>query len=149
MPFIKQQAVTALTGDYQTTPQAMQGIQRTLREFYAKYPQVQMATVNSAVTEVQRIFTSSTFPEMKVTWRTHPDNIGHYYFNGCFRCHDGQHVSPAGKVLTSDCNVCHTVLNQEAGRAQTSITGVKLDHPGGDLPEGVKCMECHTGGVGP
>lgn len=148
-PFIKQQAVTALTADYKTTPEAMQGIQRSLRDFYAKYPQVPASLVNKAVSEVQRIYTNSIFPEMRVDWRTHPDNIGHYYFNGCFRCHDGQHVSASGKVLTNDCNVCHTVLNQESGAAQTRITGVKFDHPGGELPEGVKCMDCHTGGVGP
>jgi nitrate/TMAO reductase-like tetraheme cytochrome c subunit len=149
MPFVKQQAVTALTGDYKTTPDAMQGIERTFREFYTKYPQVQAATVNNAVAEIQRIYKSSIFPEMKVDWRTHADNIGHFYYAGCFRCHDGQHISATGKAISNDCNVCHVVLNQEAGSAQTSISGVKFEHPGGELPEGVKCMDCHSGGVGP
>jgi hypothetical protein len=147
MPFIKQQAVAALTVEYKTTPEAMQGIERTLQEFYTRYPQVQAATVNNAVTEVKRIFGVSRFPEMNVDWRTHPDNIGHFYFNGCFRCHDGQHVTAQGKVLTNDCNVCHIVLNQESGTAQAQVAGVKFDHPGGDLPEGVKCSDCHTGGA--
>ncbi len=48
-------------------------------------------------------------------WRTHPDNVGHYYFNGCFRCHDGNHTSKDGKVITKECNSCHTVLSQEEG----------------------------------
>jgi hypothetical protein len=26
-------------------------------------------------------------------------NVGHFYFNGCFRCHDGQHVSADGRVI--------------------------------------------------
>jgi nitrate/TMAO reductase-like tetraheme cytochrome c subunit len=151
MPFIKQQAVTALTGDYKTTNEAMQGIERSLRDFYGsgKYPNVQAATLNSAVKEVQRIYSVSIFPEMRVDWRVHPDNIGHFYYVGCFRCHDGQHVNAEGKAISSDCAICHTVLNQETGSAQTNIAGVKFDHPGGELPEGVKCMDCHTGGVGP
>jgi nitrate/TMAO reductase-like tetraheme cytochrome c subunit len=149
MPFIKLQAVTALTKDYKTTPEAMQGIERTLRDFYAKYPQVQAATINNAVAEVQRIYSTSIFPEMKVDWRTHPDNIGHFYFVGCFRCHDGQHVTAEGKALSMDCYICHTILNQERGEAKPDIAGVKFKHPGGEIPEGVKCMDCHTGGVGP
>jgi nitrate/TMAO reductase-like tetraheme cytochrome c subunit len=149
MPFMKAQAVAALVGDYGTTEKAMQGIARSLRDFYARQPQVPAAKVEAAIQEVQRIYRSSIFPEMKVDWRTHPDNIGHYYFPGCFRCHDGQHVSPAGKVLTQDCNVCHTVLNQESGQAKTALKGVAFQHPGGELPEGVKCADCHTGATGP
>jgi nitrate/TMAO reductase-like tetraheme cytochrome c subunit len=149
MPFIKQQAVTALTGDYRDTAAAEQGIGRTLREFYAKYPAVQAATVNNAIREVQRIYSTTIFPEMKVDWRTHPDNIGHYYFPGCFRCHDGQHVSSAGKTVPNSCDVCHFIVGQESGNAQIAISSRAFNHPGGELPEGIKCMDCHSGGVGP
>jgi len=38
---------------------------------------------------VQRVFTTNIFPEMKLDWRTHPNNVGHLYSRGCFRCHDG------------------------------------------------------------
>ncbi len=149
MPFIKQQAVAALTADYKTTPEAMQGIERSLREFYAKYPAVQPATLNNAIKEVQRIFSSSIFPEMKVDWRTHPDNIGHFYYAGCFRCHDGQHLNAEGKAVSNDCSVCHVIQQQETGSASASLSGVAFNHPGGEIPEGMKCMDCHTGGVGP
>ena len=30
---------------------------------------------------------------MKTDWRKFPDNIGHLYYRGCFRCHDGKHVN--------------------------------------------------------
>jgi len=149
VPFIKAQAVTALIGDYGTTAQAMQGIERSLHEFYGKNRQVAAPKVDASIKEVQRIYTASIFPEMKVDWRTHPDNIGHFYFSGCFRCHDGQHVSPEGKVLTQDCNVCHTMLDQESGASKAALKGVAFNHPGGELPGGVKCADCHTGGNGP
>jgi nitrate/TMAO reductase-like tetraheme cytochrome c subunit len=153
MPFIKQQAVTALTGEYKNGADAMQGIAKSLHEFYAgKYPDLannHRDELEAAVKEVQRIYSSSFFPEMKVDWRTHNDHIGHFYYSGCFRCHDGQHVAANGKAISSDCTICHTIINQEQGSAMASVTGVKFDHPGGELPEGVKCMDCHTGGVGP
>ena len=49
---------------------------------------------------------------MKVDWRTHPNNIGHFHTPGCFRCHDGQHVGADGKVIPKGCNTCHTVQAQ-------------------------------------
>ena len=38
------------------------------------------------------------FPDMKVTWGTHPNHIGHMSYPGCFRCHDGDHVAKDGKT---------------------------------------------------
>lgn len=148
-PFIKQQAVTVLTADYKSTAEAMQGIGKALHDYYAQRPAVQAATLDNAIREVQHIYSTTIFPEMKVDWRSHPDNIGHFYYVGCFRCHDGQHVSPQGKTLPNDCNLCHTVMTQESGATQTALPAEKFNHPGGELPEGVKCMDCHTGGVGP
>ena len=50
---------------------------------------------------------------MKVTWGTYPNNLGHQNFPGCFRCHDGNHVSRDEngneEVISVKCNLCHTV----------------------------------------
>jgi NapC/NirT cytochrome c family protein len=155
LPFIKQQAVTVLTANYTTTDQAMEGIATELNKFYlTKYPYVQknkQAQIRTAISEVQRIFKSTTFPEMKLDWKTHPNNIGHFYFPGCFRCHDGQHVSPEGQVIRKECDICHTVLGQEEGSSLMNHTqGVQFQHPVdlGDITA-VSCNDCHTGGVGP
>ena len=155
LPFLKQQAVTALTGKYETGDEAMQGIAKTISEFYeSKYPEIgktKQLEIRNAVDELQRIYCSTTFPEMKLDWKTHPNNIGHFYFNGCFRCHDGQHVSPEGKVVRKDCDICHTVLGQQEGAvSMASISGTTFQHPVdlGDL-SAVNCSDCHTGGTGP
>jgi len=155
LPFIKQQAVTVLTGNYATTAAAMEGIANGLHDFYeSKYPDVartKQLEIRNAVDEVQQIFRRTTFPEMKVNWMTHPNNLGHFYFIGCFRCHDGQHVSTDGKVLSKDCNLCHTVLSQEEGSTSlTSVPVAAFKHPVdiGDLSQ-VTCSDCHTGGTGP
>jgi hypothetical protein len=88
---------------------------------------------------------------MKLNWQTHPNNLGHLYFNGCFRCHDGQHVSPEGKVISKDCNLCHTVMRQEDGGTRLAAAPrLNFKHPVdlGDMTQ-VNCSDCHTGGVAP
>jgi ribosomal protein S27E len=155
LPFIKQQAVAVLTGAYTTTDAAMQGIANGLPGFYeSKYPEVaktKQLEIRNAVEEVQQIFRRTTFPEMKLNWQTHPNNLGHFYFSGCFRCHDGQHVSADGKIIAKDCNLCHTVLTQQEGGTSVAAAPVtNFQHPVdlGDLTQ-VSCSDCHTGGVSP
>ncbi len=152
LPFIKLQAVNALTGKYSSTDQAMQAISKSLTQFYSvKYPEAYAASSRSvqvAITEVQNIYRATMFPYMRVDWKTHPNDIGHYYFPGCFRCHDDQHVSSAGKVIPKKCDTCHTVLEQ----AQTplplmkTVKNERFQHPVdlGDLTQ-VTCSDCHTG----
>lgn len=155
LPYLKQEAVTALTGKYDTTDAAMQGIAKTIYEFYnSKYPDVvknKEPEIRNAIDEVQRIYKLTFFPEMKLDWRTHPNNIGHFYFNGCFRCHDGNHVSPEGKVIRKDCNICHSIIAQQENAVNiASLPGVEFKHPVdlGDMTA-VNCSDCHSGGVGP
>ena len=52
----------------------------------------------------------NVFPEMKVTWGTYPNDLGHTEFAGCFRCHDGSHSTKDGRSITQDCNACHNLL---------------------------------------
>jgi nitrate/TMAO reductase-like tetraheme cytochrome c subunit len=152
LPFLKQQAVAALSANYDTTEVAMQGIAKTNESFYeTKYPALSHSKaleIRAAVDEVQRIYRTTIFPEMKVNWQTHPNNIGHYYFNGCFRCHDGQHVSADGKVVSKDCQTCHSVLSQqEGGVNMASAQNVPFQHPIdlGDMTQ-VNCSDCHSAG---
>jgi hypothetical protein len=65
---------------------------------------------------------------MRTDWQTHPNNIGHLYFSGCFRCHDGEHVSKDGKVITNNCNVCHTMIYDSANPAASVKMGPFI-HP--------------------
>jgi len=149
MPFLKQQAVEALTKTYATTDEAMKAIDASLDGYYRKnYPDLYNSrpqAVRSAITEVQRIFKTYIFPEMKVDWQTHPDNIGHMYFQGCFRCHDGQHASKDGKLIRNDCNICHTVLDQSEGGKAVPIKNNAFSHPLDMDVSNMNCTDCHTG----
>ena len=155
LPYVKQQAVTVLTANYATTDAAMQGIASGLQGFYeSKYPDLaktKQLEIRNAVGEVQQIFRHFEFPEMKLNWQTHPNNLGHYYFSGCFRCHDGQHVSADGRAVGKDCNQCHTVMSETDGATSVAaVPAANFQHPVdlGDMTQ-VNCSDCHTGGVGP
>ena len=155
LPFIKQEAVTVLAANYKSNDDALRAIASGLQGFYeSKYPDLAKAKqleIRNAVTEIQQIYNRTTFPDMKLNWQTHPNNLGHYYSPGCFRCHDGQHVSPDGRVIGKDCNQCHTMMSEAEGTATTSATPTaSFQHPVdiGDLTQ-VNCADCHTGGTGP
>jgi len=144
LPFIKQQAVAVLAADYLSTDAAVAAIAKNLPAYYKEnYPDAytgKKAQIDGAVVEVQQIFKGIRFPEMRVDWRTHPDNLGHFSSMGCFRCHDDQHVSKDGKRISKDCQICHTVLPEPNASAA-------FEHPVdiGDLRD-VNCADCHTGG---
>jgi nitrate/TMAO reductase-like tetraheme cytochrome c subunit len=143
LPFAKQQAVAVLSKDYQTTPQAVRALGDDYRAYYAKtYPAVYAAkrpSIERSIVTLRQIFSTTRFPEMRVDWRTHRDNIGHLYSTGCFRCHDDQHVSKEGKRISKDCTICHTVLGDTPANAE-------FQHPIdlGDL-RGLNCADCHSG----
>ena len=117
LPFIKKKAVELLRVDYPDRDTAQQRIAAGLTDFYrTNYPQVfsqHRAVVETAAGQVAAIYLRNIFPEMKVTWGTYPNNIGHEDFLGCFRCHDGNHTSADGRVITQDCSACHTLLAVE------------------------------------
>lgn len=150
LPFLKRQAIEALTKPYTTNDEALNSIAANLDQFYrANYAELYTQkgeAVKGAISELQRIYQTYFFPEMKTDWQAHPNNIGHLYSSGCFRCHDGEHVSNTGKVISNDCNICHTVLDQTA---KTAISGgeggvTSFRHPValGDLAA-LKCTVCH------
>jgi nitrate/TMAO reductase-like tetraheme cytochrome c subunit len=117
LPFIKKEAVAALKVEYPDRETASQKIPAAIADFYrAKYPavyQTERASVETAAEQVKAIYLRNVFPDMKVTWGTHPNNIGHEDFLGCFRCHDGKHKSADGRIINDDCSACHQVLAME------------------------------------
>ena len=81
-------------------------------------------------------------------WKVYPNNIGHMYDKGCFRCHDNQHVTEDGKVLSNDCNLCHTIITQGAqGRTISDLGGLAFQHPANidGVWQTVPCSDCHLG----
>jgi len=114
LPFVHKQGVQLLQATYVSQAEAGQKIVAGLDDFYrTQYPQVwtsQRAQIDAAAQRLVQIYDRNVFPNMKVTWGTYPNNIGHMAYPGCFRCHDGNHTSKDGKTLSNDCSLCHNIL---------------------------------------
>ena len=150
IPSIKKNSVAVLTEEYPTQAEAEQKIADKLNAQYSKT--VDPEKLNSAIAELQKIYRDNFFPEMKSSWKAYPNNIGHLNWPGCFRCHDGEHVSPEGKAISADCNSCHTIIAQGSGNELKTLSaqGLQFQHPAaelGDAWKGMKCSDCHNGGM--
>jgi hypothetical protein len=114
LPYIRKKAVEVLKVNYTTREVAQQTITSEITSFYrTNYPEIgraQSAAVQQAGQEVANIYLRNIFPDMRVTWGTHPNNLGHTDFPGCFRCHDGSHTSADGQTITNDCSACHQIV---------------------------------------
>lgn len=114
LPFIHKEGLQLIQAKYSSQSEAAAKIAGGLEQYYrSQYPAVwnsQRGQVLESARTLVAIYKRNVFPFMKVTWGTYPNNIGHTDFPGCFRCHDGNHVSKGGKVLTNDCSVCHNLL---------------------------------------
>ncbi len=154
LPEIKSLAMQLCEPDYSTNDSAMQAIAGGIRSFYEEnYPQISQQKpllIQKAIRGLQSAFRENIFPQMKVRWDAYPNNIGHIEFNGCFRCHNGNHVSEQGQVIPRKCTTCHLINAQgPEGNMELATFGQTLEfkHPV-DIDEAWKeslCTECHTG----
>jgi nitrate/TMAO reductase-like tetraheme cytochrome c subunit len=114
LPFIKKKAVELLKVNYPDRETAQKEIVEGITSYYhSTYPDVynmKRALVEQSAENVARIYMQNVFPDMKVTWGVHPNNLGHNDYPGCFRCHDGTHTSADGQTITNDCSACHNLL---------------------------------------
>jgi hypothetical protein len=117
LPYLKREAMAALRADYPNEAVARESIARRLTDFYKNLDPQPAATesekIEHAVSEVQNIWSTYVYPVMNINWGTYPNNIGHTDFPGCFRCHDEEHATQAGRTISQDCTTCHTLLAQE------------------------------------
>ncbi len=152
LPYAKNIAIAALERPYTSTTAADDSIAILVGNFYRdQYPQVyaeRRAAVDKLIDEARKIYSRNYFPEMRVSWRHYPDQIGHMYAPGCFRCHDGKHVNEQGKAISRDCNVCHTLLAQsfEDEKHEISLTGLEYRHPVNvdKAWKDMSCYDCHN-----
>ena len=114
LPYIKKKAVEVLKVDYPDRDVAKQHIVSELDKFYrTSYPEIyqtRRTVIQQSADEVAAVYLRNVFPEMRLTWGTHPNNLGHKDSPGCFRCHDGSHTSADGQTITNDCSACHQFL---------------------------------------
>jgi len=156
LPFARRELVRVLSQPYLVKEEGLATIAGSLQAFYReKFADVwanRRADVEKLGELAQGVYGSTAFPEMNVSWRTYPDNIGHKIFPGCFRCHEGKHVDDEGRTLSHECSTCHEFLVPNANELGPSVVQVggfvhplKLEGSHTTL----RCDQCHTGGVSP
>ena len=158
IPDIKNKAVEVLTAAYSSTDQALVGIASLQVYYQEKYPDFyakNAGLVNVAITEYQETYINSIFPDQGFTWDSHPSNIGHTNSAGCFRCHDGKHISQQNQVIRLECNLCHSIpVVASATQGISSIEVSQGSEPGSHLNANwillhkdafnTSCKTCHT-----
>lgn len=111
LPYIKKELIELLETDYNNREEALASVQAFETRYREKYPQaaaVLFDEIGKARELSRKLITRLVFEKPGITWRSFPDNSGHRYFKGCFRCHDGQHVSKDGEVIKFQCDLCHS-----------------------------------------
>jgi hypothetical protein len=133
LPFVHKQGLALIKATYASQEEATSRITSGLESFYrSQYPAVwngQRSQIDQAAKTLTTIYSRNVFPFMKVSWGTHPNNVGHNDYPGCFRCHDGNHNAKNGKGVTSvtnDCSACHNLLaTDEPNPKQLADLGIQ------------------------
>jgi len=114
LPYIKKRGVEVLKVGYQTREEAAAKLPGAIVGFYQQnYADLYAARsqdISEAGQAILAIYNRNVFPDLKVTWGTYPNNLGHMDFPGCLRCHDGSHTTADGSAITQDCSNCHEPL---------------------------------------
>jgi hypothetical protein len=116
LPFLRREAIRLLKADYPSREAAAAGLRAALTALYAVQPvpgPPRPPMVEGAIAELATIWGRNVWPQMKIGWGTYPTLLGHEQAPGCFRCHDGEHATREGKVISNDCDLCHSILAQE------------------------------------
>lgn len=114
LPNIRAQAVFILrtTNAEQNQAEAIDKIAQ-LRAYYVdNYPEILAESsdlIDQTVQILTDIYNESVYPELKLDWGTHANNLGHINDPGCFRCHDGTHLTGSGEAIRLECNLCHSI----------------------------------------
>ena len=120
LPFLRKQAVALLKQEKAEPVLAAQRLVTAITSYYRKnYPEVAIkkaGIIAAAGQELAGIYQRNIYPDLKITWNTYPNHIGHRQTTeGCFRCHDDEHISTSNKdkTISQDCDQCHEVLAEE------------------------------------
>jgi hypothetical protein len=153
IPWIKMASIEATKFETSSGDSAKILISQKMNEYYAtNHPEILASNtdgIKKAIEGLQTVYSQNVFPYMKVTSSVYPDHIGHKETLGCFRCHDDNHLSAEGKVISKDCNLCHVIKAQGVpGKMQSVAVFDTLEfvHPV-DIDNAWKesvCSDCHS-----
>jgi hypothetical protein len=117
LPFLKKNGLALLNATYSGEAEATRKISEGLAAFYrSQFPDIaakNSSEITAASKVIAKIYSENVFPDLKVTWGTYPNNLGHTDSPGCFRCHDDAHATADKKTIPQDCGTCHQAVAVE------------------------------------
>jgi predicted CXXCH cytochrome family protein len=142
LPYIKREGLSAL-GAINSSLEVANSKVNAIAVFYKNnYPTIyrdQNEAIVQAIIELKQIALLTTFPEMRVDYQTHLNNVGHNQSAGCFRCHgilETKNGENKGTPVVKDCNTCH----YNPGPAGPLKPAVQIPHSIAGLQD---CLSCH------
>lgn len=119
LPYIRQQALTAVTATYPDRVAGRIAISRAIHDWYAEhYPELARQKgdrITAAIAGIVEALEENVFPAMTVTWTTYDTMLGHA---GCFRCHNDRLHDAHGRTIPTACDICHAVLAEKVSPAR-------------------------------
>jgi nitrate/TMAO reductase-like tetraheme cytochrome c subunit len=112
IPDIRRQAIELFYREYESTELALiaiEGLVNYYQTYYADFYQENREIVDMAITELVDAYAQSVYVEQKSDWDSHPNNVGHEFSPGCFRCHGGKHLNEEAEAIRLECNICHSI----------------------------------------
>lgn len=158
IPDIRRQAVAVYSQIFDSTEKGLNniaGIEGYYQAYYPEFYAENKDKIDQAIKVLQESYSSTVYPEQNSNWTTHPNNIGHKDYPGCFRCHDGAHLDAEDKAIRLECNLCHSipvvagaedfVAELEINRGIEPQTHLDANWIGmHHLVYGESCKSCHT-----
>ena len=160
LPFIREQAVALLSAPYPDRVAALEGFAQLGAYYQENFPEIYSQRANeiqASEEALQDIYEQIVFQDQKIDWTTHPDNLGHKNDPGCFRCHDGKHMTQTEEAIRLECNLCHAIpVITDPGELTTNIELVSGPEPASHTHTSwiglhgkafdSTCLACHTPG---
>ena len=157
LPFARKEMVELLSASYPDQQAALAEIESVKAQYKAAYPEVaanDAAEIEQAAELAEDLFKRLVFEKPGISWESFPDNGKHKEFAGCFRCHDGKHVSPEGESIRLHCNICHSIpVTVGEGDRPPQMPLVSVDEPASHLAANFmadhrfqaddSCVTCH------
>jgi len=112
VPDIRRKAVELFYRSYENqelASNAFAGLEDYYRVYYPDFYATDSALVDQAIVALQTAYANSVSIEQKADWDAHPNDVGHQFSPGCFRCHDGKHLNAAEESIRLECNLCHSI----------------------------------------
>jgi len=112
LPYVRQEMVKLLSATYASQEEALAAVDQVKAKYAVAFPEAAAkypAEIDQAQALAKELIVRLVFEEPGVTWEDFRDNGKHSVAPGCFRCHDGKHLSAEGESIRLHCNICHSV----------------------------------------